>query len=86
MISSGVYHEYKATKPLMSSRYASAQKRCNFCNIFKGDDLFCPCCNMRLRHHPRNRIYKEKILKAPSQKLKENNFSKKSIAKEVTIW
>jgi len=41
---------------------------------------------MRLRHHPRNRIYKEKILKAPSQKLKENNFSKKSIAKEVTIW
>jgi len=41
---------------------------------------------MRLRCHPRNRIYKEKILKAQAQKLKENNFSKKSSAKEVTTW
>ena len=69
MTCNGVCPRYKASKPLSLSRYLLGQKRCNFCNIYiNWDGLYCPCCNMRLRHHPRNRIYKEKLFQASAKK------------------
>ncbi|MDH3339981.1 MAG: hypothetical protein OEL84_01705 [Nitrosopumilus sp.] len=60
----GVCDRYKATKPRGGSRYANGQKRCQVCEIFiKWEGLWCPCCGYRLRARPRNRIYREKILK-----------------------
>jgi len=53
---SGRCKEYKAPKPKQIGRYASGQKRCNFCEIFVNyDGLTCPCCKRQLRCLPRSR-------------------------------
>ena len=57
----GIYHRYKAKKP-KECRYASGQKRCNFCYVFMNwDGFWCPCCGAKLRLRPRNSIYKERL-------------------------
>ena len=57
----GVCTRYKAKKP-KEGRYASGQKRCNFCYVFMNwDGFWCPCCGSRLRLRPRNSIYKERL-------------------------
>ena len=55
---------YKAQKPTRAAgRYATGQKRCQFCEIFiQWDGLCCPCCKGRLRCGPRSREGKEKYL------------------------
>jgi len=59
----GKCKQYKALKPRQIGRYASGQKRCNFCEIFvKFDGLKCPCCNKQLRSLPRSRKDKESFL------------------------
>ena len=55
--------KYKALKPTHVGRYASGQKRCNYCEIFVDyDGIICPCCNRQLRCLPRSRKGKEKYL------------------------
>lgn len=55
--------KYKALKPTQIGRYASGQKRCNYCEIFVDyDGIICPCCNRQLRCLPRSRKGKEKYL------------------------
>jgi hypothetical protein len=52
---------YKAQKPPRIGRYAAGQKRCQFCEVFiQWEDLYCPCCNSKLRCGPRSREGKEK--------------------------
>lgn len=59
----GKCKQFKATKPRKIGRYASGQKRCNFCEIFVNyDGLKCPCCNKQLRSLPRSRKDKESFL------------------------
>ncbi|AFS83560.1 hypothetical protein NSED_08850 [Candidatus Nitrosopumilus sediminis] len=59
----GKCKQYKALKPRQIGRYASGQKRCNFCEIFLNfDGLKCPCCNKQLRSLPRSRKDKESFL------------------------
>ena len=59
----GKCKQYKALKPRQIGRYASGQKRCNFCEIFVNyDGLKCPCCNKQLRSLPRSRKDKESFL------------------------
>jgi len=57
---SGLCKQYKAIRPTQISRYASGQKRCNYCEIFVNyDGLNCPCCKRQLRCLPRSRRGKE---------------------------
>jgi len=59
----GKCRQYKAIKPRQIGRYASGQKRCNFCEIFVNyNGLKCPCCNKQLRTLPRSRKDKESFL------------------------
>ena len=56
----GTCKKYKALKPTRIGRYASGQKRCNYCEIFIDcDGITCPCCNRQLRCLPRSRKGKE---------------------------
>jgi len=56
----GTCKNYKALKPSQIGRYASGQKRCNFCEVFLDyDGNTCPCCNRQLRCLPRSRRGKE---------------------------
>lgn len=60
-ICKGVCTRHKAKKS-KEGRYASGQKRCNFCNVFMTwDGFWCPCCGSRLRLKPRNGINKERL-------------------------
>ncbi|EGP94052.1 AAA family ATPase [Nitrosarchaeum koreense] len=68
--------QYRAERPNNGNRYSNGQVRCQICEIYmtkegckdkQGNqatedtkDLFCKCCNYRVRSKPRNRIYKEK--------------------------
>jgi len=57
----GICENFKATKPHKGGRYEIGQKRCTSCAIFVyHGGLFCPCCNMRLRHTSRYVKLKEK--------------------------
>ena len=59
----GQCKKYKALKPTGIGRYASGQKRCNYCTIFLNyDGIVCPCCNRQLRCLPRSRKGKEMYL------------------------
>ena len=59
----GQCKKYKALKPTGIGRYASGQKRCNYCVIFMDyDGIVCPCCNRQLRCLPRSRKGKEMYL------------------------
>jgi len=50
----------KALKPYLIGRYASGQKRCNFCEVFMNHEgNTCPCCNRQLRCLPKSRKGKE---------------------------
>ncbi len=52
---------HKAQKPQNVSygRYAAGQKRCQTCDIFlHWNNLWCPCCGVRLRIRPRQTKYK----------------------------
>jgi len=56
----GTCKNYKALKPIHIGRYASGQKRCNFCEMFVDyEGNTCPCCNSQLRCLPRSRKGKE---------------------------
>jgi len=60
---SGKCRNFKAQKPSRIGRYASGQKRCNYCEIFVDfDGISCPCCNRQLRCLPRSRKGKERYL------------------------
>lgn len=72
----GICKQYRAERPKDGNRYSNGQVRCQICEIYmtkegcknkQGEqatedtqDLFCKCCNYRVRSKPRNRIYKEK--------------------------
>jgi len=59
----GKCKKYKAVKPKQIGRYASGQKRCDFCGVFMNHEgLSCPCCNRQLRCLPRSRKGKEMYL------------------------
>ena len=75
----GVCPQYKAKKPVGIGRYASGQKRCQICELFMHwDGLWCPCCGYRLRGHPRNVTYKEK--------LKETSFRAGTVVRVYKNW
>ncbi len=75
----GVCPQYKAKKPVGIGRYASGQKRCQICELFMHwDGLWCPCCGYRLRGHPRNVTYKEK--------LKETDFKAGTVVRVYKNW
>jgi len=58
----GICVRYKATGGPGKGRYATGQKRCNFCEVFvQWDGSHCPCCGHQLRIKPRNKKYKEKL-------------------------
>ena len=58
----GVCVRYKAKKPASGGRYENGQKRCQVCEVFlKTDEMWCPCCGLRLRSKPRNSKYKAKL-------------------------
>jgi hypothetical protein len=60
---SGKCKLFKAIKPRQIGRYASGQKRCNFCEVFVDyEGLKCPCCNNQLRSFPRSRKDKKTYL------------------------
>ncbi len=68
---------FQVSKPTGKGRYESGQARCQTCDIwidYKGCHLkdgssakkdsvgwYCNCCNYRVRMHPRNKVYKEKL-------------------------
>jgi len=78
----GICKKFKAKRPPDGKRYESGQMRCQICEIyidFRGAHIkngqpatedsvgvYCNCCNYRLRQHPRNRIYKEKLRESES--------------------
>jgi hypothetical protein len=69
IICNNICQRYKAKKPNNIGRYLSGQKRCNACDIYMHwDGLWCPCCNYKLRQTPRSSKYKEKYMKALSEK------------------
>jgi len=69
---SGRCKQYRAIRPTQIGRYASGQKRCNFCEIFvKYEGSICPCCKRKLRCLPRSRKDKESY---QSQILRQNNY------------
>ncbi len=75
----GTCPQYKAKKPVGIGRYASGQKRCQICELFMHwDGLWCPCCGYRLRGHPRNVTYKEK--------LKETDFKAGAVVRVYKNW
>ena len=56
--------KYRASRPKIGSRYGLGQKRCQICEVFiQWDGIWCPCCGCRLRHKPKNRKFKEMLLK-----------------------
>ena len=77
-VCSNICQKFKVKKPAGASRYGSGQGRCQVCDIWidhngchindgspaSADDYgwFCNCCNYRVRRHPRNLKYKEKIM------------------------
>ena len=51
----GICQRQKVVKVYGTPRYANGEKRCNQCEVFlKIENVFCPCCNIRLRTHPKN--------------------------------
>ena len=76
-ICSGRCKKFRVFKPTGKGRYESGQALCLTCDIwidYNGGHLkdgssatedsigwFCNCCNYRVRHHPRNKVYKEKM-------------------------
>ena len=75
---SGICEKHRAKRPVKRNngrfvgggrgfgvgRYASGQKRCQRCAIWiSWDGIFCPCCNQRLRTHPRMSISKVFLVK-----------------------
>ena len=60
----GECEKYKAIRnkgKYTQGRYSAGQKRCQSCSIYLWwDGLYCPCCNIRLRTKPRNRVFKAK--------------------------
>ena len=62
MTCKGICIRYRATKPAKGGRYSNGQRRCQMCEEFLNwEGLWCPCCGYRLRSHPRNKVYKEKL-------------------------
>lgn len=88
-ICKGICKQYKAKRPKDGSRYANGQVRCQICEIYMTkdgckdkqgnqattdtDDLFCKCCNYRVRSKPRNRIYKAKYQEQMDKNLEEDS-------------
>ena len=70
---------FKAKKPANGGWYVSGISRCNVCDLFvtsEGvrDDLFCSCCNIRVRTRPRNGTYKEKYFeRVKKSTMSQNN-------------
>ena len=57
----GICPRYKASGSPANGRYSSNQKRCKECEIFLfWTGIRCPCCGLKLRTKPRNKLYKEK--------------------------
>jgi hypothetical protein len=78
MVCKGICPRHRASKPVYSGRYASGQKRCQGCEIFiKWDGLWCPCCGIRLRLHPRNLTDKKRLALRSKQKNKEIEIGQK---------
>lgn len=62
MTCKGICIRYKTNQPTKDGRYVNGQSRCQVCEIFIIiDGIFCPCCGYRVRKHPRNKKYKEKM-------------------------
>lgn len=69
--------KFKVKKPSGMGRYEAGQANCRICDVwidYRGAHLkdgtkaikystgwYCNCCNYRVRQHPRNKIYKEKL-------------------------
>jgi len=63
--------KYRGYRSNIIGRYASGQKRCQICDIFLNyEGIYCPCCGYKLRTHPRNTFFKQKLrsLKAKQEK------------------
>jgi hypothetical protein len=62
MACKGICIRHRAPKPFGSGRYFSGHIRCQVCNIFIiWKELWCPCCEYRLRTKPRNSVSKERF-------------------------
>ncbi|NRA05648.1 MAG: hypothetical protein HRU07_05740 [Nitrosopumilus sp.] len=69
MVCKGICYKYKAKKPLMTSRYASGQKRCSNCELFVNwDGTNCPCCGIILRTNPRGTQDRQRLLLVKQQR------------------
>ncbi len=72
MACKGICSKYKAKSSGTGNKlgkYANGQFRCQQCEIFiKWEGRYCPCCGVRLRTKPRNKIYKA-LLKAKTNNI-----------------
>ncbi len=104
----GICKKYKVKKPAGAGRYESGQGRCQTCDIWIDhngchikdgspagvDDRgwFCNCCNFRIRRHPRNLKYKEKLYQNNPKKYVDktskliDQTEKNSYSKNSTYW
>ena len=60
MTCKGICSRHKHTQKWGLPKYSAGLKRCTTCEVFlKTDEVCCPCCNLILKTHSRNR-YKKK--------------------------
>jgi len=58
----GICERFRTGRNPNGSRYGNGKVRCNTCELFiKHDGIFCPCCGMRLKTKPKNKLYKLKL-------------------------
>ena len=87
----GICKKYKATKPLLKSRYAAGQVRCQVCEIYltldgikdRDGPQFCKCCNYRVRTKPRNSGLKDKYHKLISRRNVHEQWIKPEIEEQI---
>ena len=59
MTCKGICSRHKHTQKWGLSKYGAGLKRCSSCEVFfKTDEVRCPCCNLILKTHSRNRYKK----------------------------
>ncbi|TLY04324.1 MAG: hypothetical protein E6K88_02810 [Thaumarchaeota archaeon] len=65
MVCKGICERHRAFRPPAEAgvgRYSLGQKRCQTCMMFMNwPGVWCPCCGLKLRSHPRNANHRSKL-------------------------
>jgi len=84
--------QYKAVDRINNSHYQAGNKRCSRCMVFiKYFGVRCPCCNGRLRSHPKRRDAARELAKSSKQleNLQQRNdyygYVYSKIAEKITL-